>query len=177
MKKEKIFSLLCLLIVIGIILLTFLFRDSIEKYSEIGYFGVLIACMASTATILLPAPGIIVVLQYAYDLNDFYVILIGALGTALGEITGYLIGYSGSKLINCRTDNYFFNKIKEKPYFAVFLFSVIPLPLFDLIGVCSGIIRLNYFKFFCVCFIGKFIKLWLYVCFFNYINNVLEITY
>jgi uncharacterized membrane protein YdjX (TVP38/TMEM64 family) len=37
-----------------------------------------------------------------------------------------------------------------------------PLPLFDIIGIASGYLRINLYKFLIACFSGKFIKMVIY---------------
>ncbi len=173
-KKFKfIQSIASLLLIFFIIIITFLFKDQIEKYAITGYFGVFVACFASTASILLPAPGIIVVLQYATLLNPVAVIFIGGLGTAFGEMIGYFLGKNGNEIIDINTDVKIFKIFKKNSYFTVFIFSYIPLPLFDFVGICAGITNLNPIKFFMVCFCGKTLKMITYVLLFKYALELL----
>ena len=48
-------------------------------------------------------------------------------------------------------------------YLLVFLLALLPLPLFDIIGIYSGGTKMNPVAFFVICFVGKFIKLLFYV--------------
>lgn len=41
---------------------------------------------------------------------------------------------------------------------AVFLFSAIPSPVLDIVGVAAGALRLDLWKFLVVCWLGKTIK-------------------
>ena len=164
---------LCLVVVISIVIFTFIHRDYIENNEITGYFGLFIACLASTSTILLPAPGIIVVMQYASILNPFWVIAIGALGTTLGELTGYFLGRCGVEVINLNTNKKLFKFIENRGYIAVLIASSIPFPVFDVVGILSGIMNLNIFKFICSCYVGKFIKLLVYVLF---AENLIDIA-
>lgn len=165
--KKKIYSLFGFCVVIVVILAAFCFRKQIEQFAAGGYAGVFVACFASTATILLPAPGILVVLQYAQFLNPILVICIGGLGTSLGEMLGYLLGRTGKEIVNLNTDNKALNLFKKYPYITVLVFSVIPLPFFDVVGVASGMTKLNVLKFWSICFIGKVIKMAVYVFLFE----------
>ena len=179
MKKnepKKIVQSICsLFVVIAVIVCAFVFKKQIERYAATGYLGVFIACFASTATILLPAPGIFVVIQYAQFLNPILVILLGALGTALGELIGYSLGRTGNKLAKINTEKKFFSWITRKPIFAVFLFSLIPLPVFDIVGICAGVVKVNPIKFTAACFCGKLLKMAGYVLLVNYAKEILAI--
>lgn len=179
MKKnepEKIVqSILSLFVVLAVIVCAFMFKEQIETYAATGYFGVLLACFAATSTILLPAPGILVVIQYAHFLNPILVVLLGSLGTALGELTGYLLGRNGNDLIKIDTERKFFYWVTQKPMLIVFLFSLIPLPVFDIVGVCAGMIKVNPLKFTIACFLGKLFKLTGYVLFIDYAKEIIAI--
>ena len=160
-------------VVVAVIICAFVFRDQIEKYAMTGYIGVLVACFASTATILLPAPGILVVVQYARILNPALVVLLGALGTALGEMTGYFLGYSGSKIVSLDTESRLLLLLKKRPMLSVLLFSVIPLPIFDVVGVCAGITRVHPLKFLVACFFGKLLKIAAYTVLVGYAESII----
>ena len=172
--KSLIQSIIGLAVVLIVMLAAFIFKEQIEKYAMTGYIGVLVACFAATATILLPAPGILVVIQYAQFLNPIVVVILGAIGTSLGEMIGYLLGFSGNQIVNINTEKKFFVWLKNKPLLAVFLFSLIPLPVFDIVGVCAGISKVHPVKFWIACFIGKLIKITGYVVIVKYAENIIS---
>jgi membrane protein YqaA with SNARE-associated domain len=103
------------------------------------------------------------------------VILIGGLGTSLGEMIGYLLGRSGREIINVDAKN---KKILQwydkKPYLIVLLFSFIPIPVFDVIGICAGMTKTNPIKFWLCCFIGKTIKMALFVFVFSLFKDFIS---
>ncbi len=172
--KKIIQSIIGLAVVLAVMICAFVFKKQIEQYAMTGYIGVLIACFAATATILLPAPGILVVIQYAQFLNPIIVVVLGAIGTSLGEMIGYLLGYSGNQIANVDTDKKFFIWLKKKPLLAVFLFSLIPLPVFDIVGVCAGMSKVHPVKFWIACFFGKLIKIAGYVVIVKYAENIIS---
>lgn len=178
MKKisllEKVLNILGLVIVFVVILFAFFYKQQIEKYAMGGYFGVLVSCFASTATILLPAPGIFVVIQYAQLLNPVLVVILGGIGTASGELIGYILGRAGKNITNINSDNKILRIFEKHPYVAVFIFSVLPLPLFDVIGVVSGMSKVNVCKFWVVCLLGKIIKMSIYILMVEYIKEFIK---
>lgn len=173
--RKKIHSVISLIIVLAVIGAAFLFRDEIERFALTGYLGVFIACLASTATILLPAPGILIVAEYATILIPWIVVLLGALGTSLGEMFGYWLGKSGNELAKINTKGKWFSLLQRKPMLWVFLFSMIPLPVFDIIGVCAGMSKINPLKFWAACFVGKLIKMAVFTAFSGYILNHIDL--
>ncbi len=166
-------SALGIIIVFAVIAAAFLFREQIENYAVTGYFGVFVASFASTATILLPAPGIVVVVQYAAILNPVFVVILGGVGTALGDMLGYYLGKNGTELTNFKADGKLFNWFKKIPYKLVFLFSFIPMPIFDIVGIFSGAAKLKPLKFFVFCVCGKLLKMTFYVLFFDIVKQFL----
>lgn len=178
MKKisllEKVLNILGLIIVFVVIFFAFFYKQQIEKYAMGGYFGVLVSCFASTATILLPAPGIFVVIQYAQLLNPVFVVILGGIGTATGELIGYILGRAGKNITNINIDNKILRNFEKHPYIAVFIFSVLPLPLFDVIGVVSGMSKVNVCRFWLVCLLGKIIKMSIYILMVEYIKDFIK---
>lgn len=170
---KRVISILGIVIVLFVIVIAFFYREKIEEYAMTGYLGVFIACFAATSTILLPAPGIFVVIQYAQFLNPPLVVLVGGLGTSLGEMIGYALGRCGKEAVNINTDNKILKWFNKKAYLTIFLFSLLPLPLFDVVGIASGINKTNPIYFWLTCFAGKLIKMGLYVLLFSYAKDIL----
>ena len=48
------------------------------------------------------------------------------------------------------------------PSLLVFILALLPLPLFDLVGIYSGGTRMHLGKFFLLCLMGKFLKMLAY---------------
>jgi len=171
--KRNVQSFISIVIVLTVITMAFLYKDRIEKYAMTGYFGVFIACIAATSTILLPAPGILVVIQYARYLNPAIVVLLGGTGTALGEMIGYILGRSGSEIAKIDTSRKIFIWFARHPNLLVFLFSIIPLPIFDFVGICAGMVKMHPIKFLLYCALGKTIKMALFVILTDFILNLI----
>ena len=167
--RDWIISIVGLTGVIIVIVSAFLFKEEIEEFSRTGYLGVFLACFASTASILLPAPGLIVILQYSMILNPIIVIILGSLGTATGELIGYFLGYTGNRLIKSPENNRILRSFNRHPVLIVFIFSAIPFPIFDIVGICAGSVKMNTFKFWLTCWLGKIIKVAIFVAFMRYI--------
>ncbi len=77
-----------------------LFRFLISEYSYVGLFLVQVI---SSASILIPVPGYIAVFVAGAKLNPLGIALSSGLGSAVGELSGYLIGLEGMKLIQRRS--------------------------------------------------------------------------
>jgi len=84
-----------LVLVAAITVVFFLYRDQLAEFKELGYLGAFLISLLSTATIVSPMPGLLLLMPLGTALNPFLVGLIGAAGGTVGEITGYILGYSG----------------------------------------------------------------------------------
>ena len=87
--------LLALMAAIAITVAGYLLRDELQNLEVLGYPGVFLISLVSNATVVLPAPGFIVTIVAGSIFNPFLVAIAAAAGAALGELTGYLAGYSG----------------------------------------------------------------------------------
>ena len=151
---------LALLVVIGITVGAFLIRDRIAGLEAYGYAGIAAIVFLAYATVLIPAPGIAVVFAMGASLNPVGVALAAATGGALGELTGYLAGFSGQAVIE-RTK--WFNRvypwIQRYGPWAVMGLATIPNPVFDVVGLAAGVLKMPLWKFLLFCWFGQLIKM------------------
>jgi len=87
------------LVVIGITVYVFTIRENIEQYTVYGYPGIFVIALLTNATVLLPAPGVAVVYAMGAVFNPLGVALAAGTGGALGELSGYLAGFSGQAVV------------------------------------------------------------------------------
>ena len=161
---KRIRDYLIVIIITLISVLIFLFRDSVAKIGEFGYVGVFVLCMLSNLTVFLPAPSILIAVAYSRILSPIVVSIIAAMGATLGEMTGYIFGYSIEN-ISKRWDRLIaaITRKVKKVYLIVFVFAIIPFPIFDFAGVYAGSKRAKFPMFFIACYMGKLIKMLFYV--------------
>jgi uncharacterized membrane protein YdjX (TVP38/TMEM64 family) len=139
----------------------FVFRISgqVERFGLYGYPGVFIINLLGNATVILPAPSLAIVSVAGSVLNPYLVGLLAGAGAALGELTGYLAGYSGRAVVQDQ-ERYkqMFTWMERHALWAIFVLSVIPNPLFDLAGIAAGALKIPVHHFLLACFAGKTIK-------------------
>ena len=158
-----VFDLIVLLIVLIFSLLAFFSNEWLTEHANASYITVILLCFLSNATVLLPAPSAIVVIEFSFILNPVITALCGGLGSALGEMMGYVAGFHGARAIKNNKFKTFIKKHKSKhPFILTFLTSIIPLPIFDIIGIAAGASKLNPFKFFATTICGKTLKFLMY---------------
>jgi membrane protein YqaA with SNARE-associated domain len=159
-QRLTLLRVLALLVVIVLSLYIFSIRDQAEELARYGYLGIFLVAFMAYATVLLPAPAVAVVFTMGSVFNPFFVALVAGAGAALGELSGYLAGFSGQAVIE-KVDVY--TRLtrwmsKNGPLTVLFL-SAIPNPFFDLAGVAAGALKMRLPLFLLWVWIGETIKM------------------
>jgi membrane protein DedA with SNARE-associated domain len=169
--KEKpkwtttLLRILALLVVIGITVFGYLFRDQVEKFAAYGYPGIFLIVLISYATILIPVPGLAVVFALSGVLHPMGVAVAAALGGATGELTGYLAGYSGRAFIeNWKRYEKITSWVRKYGGPAILVLAAIPNPFFDVVGIAAGVLKMPVHQFFLWVLPGQLIKM-LYIAY------------
>jgi membrane protein DedA with SNARE-associated domain len=152
-----------LVFVIAISVYIFTIRDKAEQLSAYGYPGIFLLSLLAYATVLLPAPGVAVVFTMGAVFNPFGVAIAAGAGAALGEMSGYLAGFSGQAVIE-RAGIYHRLSLwmRRNGPLTVFILSAIPNPFFDLAGVAAGVLKMPLRRFLFYCWIGETLKMTLF---------------
>lgn len=171
-KQKKsvttILRILALIFVLGITIGVYLFRDQVQVFAAFGYPGIFLIVLLSYATILMPVPGMAIVFSLSGVFHPLGVALVAATGGALGELSGYLAGYSGRAVIeNWKAYNRITEWVRKHGGPAILILAAIPNPLFDLVGVAAGVLKMPVHKFLLWCWPGQVIKM-LYVAYAGY---------
>ena len=152
--------ILALVAVIVISIFVYSIRDRAEEFAVYGYPGIFIIAFLANATVLLPAPGIAVVFAMGAVFNPLLVGLVAGMGGALGEISGYLAGFSGQAAIE-RVDIYdrMVRWMGRNGNLTVLLLAAMPNPFFDLTGIAAGALKMPILRFLFWCVIGVTFKM------------------
>ena len=155
--------ILALLVVVGITVLIYVLRDHVQQFEAYGYPGIFLVTLLANATVILPAPGVAVVFAMGAVFNPFGVALAASLGGALGELTGYLAGFSGQAVVE-RAAVYqrISGWVKKYGQFAILIMAAIPNPFFDLAGIAAGMLKMPVWKFLLFCWLGQVVKMSLF---------------
>lgn len=157
---------LALVGVVAMTVLLFIFRDRIQELERFGYVGIFLISIAANATIIIPLPGVAFTTAMGAIFNPFGVAVAAGLGAALGELSGYLAGFSGQAVVEnaARYEKLLeWMRSHEKLTFGlILLLAFIPNPAFDLAGMCAGALKIPVWKFLITCSIGKILKMLLF---------------
>ena len=131
-----------------------------------GYLGIFFIAMAGSATIVLPTPSTVAIFGGGIVLDPVLGIpaplmvgLVAGLGDAIGEFSGYALGYaSADALRHRRIYATFEGWMRRKGMLTIFALSTFPNPFFDLVGAAAGSTRMPAGRFFLACLGGKIVK-------------------
>ncbi len=147
-------------VVVALSLYIFSIRDQAEQLAQYGYLGIFIVSFMAYATVLLPAPGVAVVFTMGSIFNPIGVALAAGAGAALGELSGYLAGFSGQAVVE-RADTYdrLTRWMTRNGPLTVFILAAVPNPFFDLAGVAAGALKMRMPLFLFWVWLGETIKM------------------
>lgn len=142
-----------------------LLREQLLKAPAWGYAGILLSCMISNASILLPTSSTLIVLTASMTLNPLLCILLGGIGAGIGEQVSYVCGRIGLSWIDPEqiglsriTKNKIIAWFEKNAVLTVFLFAFLPLPFFDFAGLIAGARKMNWPLFAFAAVAGKVLK-------------------
>ena len=132
--------------------------DWMEQFAhQFGYLGVFIISFIGSVSVVFPIPYTIVIYLLGAVLDPFFVAVSGGLGSALGEFSGYALGYYGRTVVSeerRRKMNYMVKVFDRYGPAAIFLFALTPLPD-DLLFIPLGVMRYAFWKAFIPALFGK----------------------
>ncbi|MGB7873701.1 MAG: VTT domain-containing protein [Anaerolineales bacterium] len=166
-KRSRVWTnvlrILALILVVAITVYVYSIRDSVEEFAAYGYPGIFLVALMANATVFLPAPGVAVVFAMGSIFNPLGVTLAAGTGGALGELSGYLAGFSGQAVIeNTNVYDRIHPWVVKYGVWAILVLSAIPNPFFDIAGVAAGIAKMSLRRFLIACWIGQLIKMGLF---------------
>jgi membrane protein YqaA with SNARE-associated domain len=142
---------------VGLFIFVRAYPDKVKQLAGFGYLGVFVVSLVSSATVVLPVPGVLVAFPLVTALNPVLVALAASTGGIFGEITGYMAGVGGHGIahgsdMHLRAERW----MKRWGGWTIFFFAV--GPVFDIAGVVAGAFRYPLWKFILIGWVGKSIK-------------------
>lgn len=132
------------------------------KTAAIGYPTVWLFSFIGAASVIIPLPapaGVCIGATPAFDLNPLLIGLLSGTAEVLGELTGYVAGLTGRSMVQRHA---WYPRVRgwveRRGALVLFCASVVPNPLFDIVGIAAGSIGYPLQKFIPVVFVSKSIK-------------------
>lgn len=138
--------------------MAFDFLEWMETFAmQYGYFGVFFISLVGSLSIIIPVPYTLVIFIMGATLDPILVAIASGFGSAVGEFSGYALGYYGRAVISeerQRKMDFMVKVFDRYGFFAIFFFALTPLPD-DLLFIPLGIMRYKFVKAFVPSFLGK----------------------
>ncbi|HEX9862558.1 MAG TPA: VTT domain-containing protein [Candidatus Bathyarchaeia archaeon] len=130
--------------------------------TQYGYFGIFLISFLGATSVFIPIPYTVVIFTLG-GLQAFDPLLIAVAagtGAAIGEFSGYLIGFGGRRVIGEKYKkkmDFLTRLFKKFGPIVIFAFALTPLPD-DLLFIPLGIMRYSLLKAFIPALLGKFVS-------------------
>jgi membrane protein YqaA with SNARE-associated domain len=131
--------------------------DWLTPLIQFGYIGIFLISCIGALTIIFPIPYLIILYALGSTLDPVLLAISSGLGSALGELSGYIIGYYGRAIISDqmkRRMEFMLKVFNHYGVIAIFLFALTPLPD-DLLFIPLGMMHYALPKALLACFLGK----------------------
>ena len=170
-----LFRIVVLLAVIALTIILVIYRDKVQALQAYGYPGIFLFSILANATIIVPVPGVVFTSAMGVVFNPFWVSIASGSGAAIGEISGYMAGFSGRAVVeNSARYQRVVGWMQKYGNLTILFLAFIPNPLFDLAGMIAGILKMPLWKFLIYCVIGKILKMMMFAYAGEWVINLLE---
>ena len=176
--SKKTLNIIRAFILLGVLVLTVVLvlnRGRIQELQAYGYPGIFLFSILANATILIPVPGVIFTSAMGAVFNPLFVSIAAGSGAALGELSGYLAGFSGQAVVE-DTERYrrVVRWMEKYGDLTILFLAFIPNPLFDLAGILAGVLKMPVWTFLAYCLIGKVLKMMMFAYAGDWIMNLID---
>ena len=138
-------------------------KDFAVQYS---YFGIFVISLLGATSIFVPIPYTIVIFILGglqdtlgnWVFEPLWIAVAAGAGAAVGEFSGYIIGFGGRRVIGEKYKkkmDFLMKLFKRFGPIAIFVFALTPLPD-DLLFIPLGVIRYSLLRAFIPALLGKF---------------------
>ena len=140
---------------VGLTVALVAFREPLQRLGEWSYAGAFLVMLLNSATVLFPAFGQGFIVALAESLNPYLLAVIGGAGATLGELSSYVVGAAGNRLMR---GSGLYRRVERLPQRwrgpVLFVFAATPIP-FDVAGLWAGATRYPVWRFLVWVFPGK----------------------
>lgn len=157
-RPENLVRLGILALVVASVVTALVLRDNFGA-NELGYGAVALSSLVASAGLIIPVPALATVCATAIFLNPLFVGLIAGTAETAGELSGYYLGYTGHDML---AKNRMYQRLeswmRRRGWLLLFAVSLIPNPVFDVVGIVAGALRYPIWGFLAVVCFGKVLK-------------------
>jgi len=168
-RRAYILSLCGVILTVLMFVAIIYFDEQIDEMKEWGYIGAFIISILGGSTIIIPVPGLAVMVALASAMKDpWHVALLGFAGVAgemIGAVLIYMTGHGAGKAISNnkrgavqRTYDKMLDIIRRRGGWALFAVAAIINPFYYPAAFACGALRMEIKKYLIISLLGKIIK-------------------
>jgi len=163
-RTSRRVQLLLLILAVGtslaIVWLTYHYHRELRHLGNYGYLGLFVVSIIGNATLIIPAPVFVMACAAGLIYGPIGVGIVAGIGSAIGELTGYMAGAGGKALLpKGRLYEQLHRFMQRHGMLTIFLLAAIPNPIFDVGGIIAGVLQMKGWKFLVAAALGKSIRL------------------
>jgi membrane protein YqaA with SNARE-associated domain len=131
---------------------------------HLGIWGVFVIAFADSALLGMPVDAIVVTYVYQDRKRLLFYVVMASLGSALGSIPLYIIGYlGGEKVLRKRISEKRFQRIhrsfEQHEFWALMFPGMLPPPTpFKIVVLAAAVFEMRFRDFFAAVFAGRFVR-------------------
>jgi uncharacterized membrane protein YdjX (TVP38/TMEM64 family) len=128
-----------------------------ELITAYGYLGAFVVCIIGNVSIVFPLPFALIVYAFGSVLNPLLLGVVCGIGSAVGEMSSYIVGRGGRRAIEGRFGSRLEAVeilVEKHGMLVVFLFALLPLPD-DLLLIPLGMMKYSVKKTMVAMLLGK----------------------
>jgi membrane protein DedA with SNARE-associated domain len=168
-RRAFILSLCGIILTVLMFVAIIYFGEQINEMKQWGYLGAFIISILGGSTIIVPVPGLAVMVALASAMRDpWHVALLGFAGVAgemIGSVLIYMTGQGAGKAISNnkhgavqRTYDKMLDIIRRRGGWALFAVAAIINPFYYPAAFACGALRMEIKKYLIISLLGKIIK-------------------
>jgi membrane protein DedA with SNARE-associated domain len=162
-NRAVVFITAALLPTLGISFAAIFFRHELQELSTLGYIGIFLANLASSASMFLPLPGVSLTFVAASVWNPVGIALVGEVGSTLGEGALYMAGVGSRGAVNKYATRFRWyprveSWMERRGGVTLLVLASVPGPLFDFAGFAAGATKYPFRRYAIAVMIGRLVK-------------------
>ena len=148
---------------VALTVIAYIYGGELGGVATLGYAGVFMVTLVASSAVVVPIPGVAVAFAASGIWNPALVALVGASGSAAGELVSYLTGVGSREAVHRLSSRHRWythveSWVGRRGTATVLLAAMLPVPFFDVIGFASGSLGLPIRRFIVACWVGRIVK-------------------
>jgi membrane protein YqaA with SNARE-associated domain len=161
-RLQRVVAVLMLVLIVACSVAVYLLPLGAAELAPLGYLAVFVSTLVAGMAIMVPGVNVVVFVA-GRSMDPYLVALIGGLGSALGESTGYVGGRATRSLVTERRLDSGWAKIivtlvRRNAFLTILGLAFISVVLADVAGLVAGRVGYSYRKFFLATLLGKTLR-------------------